>query len=874
MPKVYINGKECEAKDGKNMLEAAIDAGFDLPYFCWHPAMGSVGSCRLCAVKIFKDENDTKGSIQMACMTPVRDGIRMSINDPEAEEFRRYVIELLMINHPHDCPVCDEGGECHLQDMTAMCDQVYRKYRGKKRTFYNQDLGPFINHEMNRCIQCYRCVRFYKEHAGGKDLNVFGSRDRLYFGRAEDGKLESEFSGNLVEVCPTGVFTDKTAVKKYTRKWDLDSAPGVCMHCSLGCNVIPGARYGEMRRVRSRFSSDVNGYFICDRGRFGYGYANSPSRLQSDRMDGKDTSLENAIARVKEAIRDAKGVVGIGSPRTSIENNFALKRLVGDENYSCGIAQTEHSSVQTAIDALQNGPARTPSLAEIERADVVLVVSSDLTCEAPMMDFAVRQAMRKAPLDIAKQMSICNWDAKSVANALQDAKGKLHFISPSDQKLHEIAKSVTKAGIDETVAYATEIENLIRGDNAERPGAKEIAEDLKGARQPVVIASTTCGEDIVRAAANIAWALCDTGKDCWLSYIFSEANTVGSALVGGMEVETAIEKIISGSVDTLVICENDLTRRVDKKTIEKLRTSAKTIIVLDYLDTETVKTADIVLPTACVYESNGTLVNSEARAQTYYQVHTGLDRNEPAWKYASQIADNYDWTRFTDVLEEASRKVQAFAKIGPKTHENKIGIKGKIARESFRYSGRTAMNAHKTMFEPRPKTDDDTPFTFSMEGEYQDVPGGLAPIYWSPGWNSTSAINKFQIEVGGPMHGGHQGTRLIEPKKKTSEPYKIETKKGSKSVYLLSVPAFMGSEELTGYVDEIAGLAPREEIRMNAATAAKLGEKDGEESRLISGGIRVKIDESVAENTAIVPGGLEHTKHISSITHIYSGDGN
>ena len=130
-----------------------------------------------------------------------------------------------MTNHPHDCPICDEGGECHLQDMTVMTGHNQRTYRFNKRTYRNQDLGPFVSHEMNRCIQCYRCVRFYRDYAGGKDFNVFGSRNRTYFGRVEDGTLESPFSGNLVEICPTGVFTDKTEKAHYTRKWDLQTAP-------------------------------------------------------------------------------------------------------------------------------------------------------------------------------------------------------------------------------------------------------------------------------------------------------------------------------------------------------------------------------------------------------------------------------------------------------------------------------------------------------------------------------------------------------------------------------------------------------------------------------------------------------------------------
>jgi len=280
MAKILVDGKEYEVDGKTHLLHACLSVGLNLPYFCWHPALGSVGACRQCAVKQFKDEKDTRGRLVMACMTPATDGTRISIEDPEAREFRQSITEWLMVNHPHDCPVCDEGGECHLQDMTHMTGQVYRRYAGPKRTFRNQNLGPFINHEMNRCIQCYRCVRFYREYAGGRDLDAFNLRNQVYFGRHEDGVLQSEFSGNLVEVCPTGVFTDKTLKHHYTRKWDLQMAPSVCVHCAVGCNTIIAERGGLLRRIHNRYNSQVNGYFLCDRGRFGYGFVNSERRIR------------------------------------------------------------------------------------------------------------------------------------------------------------------------------------------------------------------------------------------------------------------------------------------------------------------------------------------------------------------------------------------------------------------------------------------------------------------------------------------------------------------------------------------------------------------------------------------------------------------
>ena len=237
--------REYQMNAEQNLLHQCLSLGFDLPYFCWHPALGSVGACRQCAIKQFKDEHDTEGRIVMACMTPAAEGTRISINDPEAVAFRAGIIEGLMLNHPHDCPVCDEGGECHLQDMTVMTGHDYRRYRFTKRTFRNQYLGPFLNHEMNRCIQCYRCVRFYREYAGGADFNAFGLRDPVYFGREQDGVLENEFAGNLVEVCPTGRIHGCNA------EAPLHAEMGLAARAFPVCPLRPRVQHQHRRALRN-----------------------------------------------------------------------------------------------------------------------------------------------------------------------------------------------------------------------------------------------------------------------------------------------------------------------------------------------------------------------------------------------------------------------------------------------------------------------------------------------------------------------------------------------------------------------------------------------------------------------------------------------
>ncbi|MGR9108284.1 MAG: NADH-quinone oxidoreductase subunit NuoG, partial [Gammaproteobacteria bacterium] len=449
MPNIEIDGIVHEVESGQNVLQACLALGLDLPYFCWHPAMGSVGACRQCVVTQYAGPGDERGRLVVGCMTPVSEGLRISVKDPAAVELRADVIELLMTNHPHDCPVCEEGGQCHLQDMTVMTGHTVRKFRGKKRTHRNQYLGPFINHEMNRCIACYRCVRYYQDYAGGKDLGVFGAHHHVYFGRSEDGVLENEFSGNLVEVCPTGVFTDKTYGKHYSRKWDLQTAPSVCVHCSLGCNTTPGERYGELRSIVNRYHGEINRYFLCDRGRFGYGFVNSPERIkQSELREGQSIAADTALEQLKSFVGSRKAI-GIGSPRASLEANYALRELVGRDRFCSGWTRSGNELIETVVSVLQQSDASNPSLSEIEHADAILVLGEDLTNTAPRLALAVRQAVRNAGFELAAQVGIPQWQDAAVREIAQDLKSPLFIASCASTRLDELASDLFHGAPDE-----------------------------------------------------------------------------------------------------------------------------------------------------------------------------------------------------------------------------------------------------------------------------------------------------------------------------------------------------------------------------------------------------------------------------------------
>ncbi|MCA9872675.1 MAG: NADH-quinone oxidoreductase subunit NuoG, partial [Anaerolineales bacterium] len=653
MTTITIDNQEYEVDEGHNLLHVALSLGLDLPYFCWHPALGSVGACRQCAVKQFKDENDDKGKLVMACMTPASDGTRIAIEDPEAREFRASVIEWLMTNHPHDCPVCDEGGECHLQDMTVMTGHVYRRFRFQKRTYRNQYLGPFINHEMNRCIACYRCVRFYRDYAGGRDFDVFATRNNVYFGRHEDGVLQNEFSGNLVEVCPTGVFTDKTLHEHYTRKWDLQTAPSVCTGCSLGCNILPGERYGVLRRIRNRYHHEINGYFLCDRGRYGYEFVNSERRIRQPILRSKhgryvqSVTAETAVARVAAIWQNQQTVIGIGSPRASLEANFALRQLVGPENFYSGMATAEHRLVKTAVAILQATPAPIASLHDCENSDAALVLGEDLTNTAPRMALALRQAAEIQPMHILAERKIPVWEETAVQVAIQNRTGPIFLATVQATKLDEVACRTFHAAPDDLARLGFAVAHAL--DDAAPAVADLSAEEdelvqfiaacLLKAENPLVVAGTSSGSAaVLQAAANVVGALHAHGRSPRIAFILPESNSMGVALLDGRALEEALETVAQASAASVIVLENDLFRRAPREAVNELLENAEQVVALDYLSNDMTLLADVVLPAATFAEDSGTLVSSEGRAQRFFQVFLPQGDVKSSWQWLGEVA--------------------------------------------------------------------------------------------------------------------------------------------------------------------------------------------------------------------------------------------
>lgn len=788
MPKIFIHNTPYEVKASKNLLEASLALGFDLPYFCWHPALGSVGACRQCAVKVFKDEEDTGGRLVMSCMEAVREGIRFSIDDPMAKAFRQQIIEWLMLNHPHDCPVCDEGGSCHLQDMTVMTGHDYRRSQFKKRTYKNQYLGPLIHHEMNRCIQCYRCVRYYRDYAGGDDLNVFSAHDHVYFGREKDGVLQSPFSGNLAEVCPTGVFTDKTLKEHYTRKWDLTMAPSICQHCSVGCNTIAGERYGEVRCIVNRYNSEVNGYFLCDRGRFGYEYVNSENRVQQPLIRNRvgEAVSEAELMEHLLTILPNSTLIGVGSPRASVESNFMLRQLVGAENFYAGINEDDAFLCNRVVQILEGGMVSSASLKDIADADAILILGEDIWNTAPMMALAVRQSVQKtAALASVEKSHLQLWQDAAIKEWVQEEKGFLAIVSLVNTPLNEIATTVLNAAPEDAArlgyAIAHEISSSLPAVNnlaeAQMNSVRNIATALLKAKKPLIISGiTNRNEGLIKSAYNIAAALHSSDRKAGIAYVMPQCNSLGLAMLRAPSYEGAVKRAKSEKGAILIVLENDLYKNHAPELVDELFGSCNSI-VLDALHNSTTEKADVLIPVATFAEGDGTLVNYEGRAQRFFQVFMPSNSwIKESWKWLNNIKSlrlqtgNGQIYKNDQLLEKLEAALPIFKNISGVAPASTDTIHGeRIPRAPHRYSGRTAINAGLNVSEPKPLQDNDSPLSFTMEGYKGLAPSSAIPFFWSPGWNSVQAVTKYQEEPGGRLRGGDPGLRLF-PLSETHQP--------------------------------------------------------------------------------------------------------
>ncbi len=864
---ICIDGKNYQVPAGNNLLATCLELNIDLSYFCWHPSLGSVGSCRQCAVIVFQNELDTQGRLVMACMTPLSDNMIISINSQKAKAFRAINIEALMTNHPHDCPVCEEGGDCHLQDMTLMSEHITRRYEGEKRTHKNQYLGPLINHEMNRCIGCYRCVRFYRDYCNDDDFNVFGSKNQIYFGRAQSGILQSNFGGNLSEVCPTGVFTDKTFSEHYSRKWDLQSSATICQHCSLGCHTYTGSYNKRVRRISNRQQQQINGDFLCDKGRYSYQYNNSEQRIttptlrDNNNRNQQSISSKQALTSLNKWLSEAGGsIVALGSSRSSIENNIAVKQLLQQHNsndfYSDNSAQ-QLALQQQQINFYQQQKIAPCSLADLEKSDCVLVVGENIDVNAPRLALSLRQMVRNKGIKLAANIGIAPWMDQAVRNVTQQSTSPLFMLSNQSSSLADISRSQQAIPNTQQVNLLQLVKCILNGDVSDKndqqlPLAQEIANSLSQATNPAIIHGSSSHGQLQSLLQDI-YKILALKTRCLLHYIVPSANSLALAIIAkkSHDLDAMLAQIKHQPPKLLLILESDLSWLVGEphaqSIYQEIFERIEHVVVLDHLLTDTAQMADLLLPSASSAEQQGCWLNSQGLLQLSQANLPPLALSQPSWLWCKQTDNQNSGTasqHYQQLLQDCAEQYPLLKTIIDYVQSPSIF---KQARQSIRASGRTAINANIDVKEYAPKTDQLTNSKFSMEGvapfrqQHTEIQTPSGAYIWQPKWNSGQSINKGntqpEVKLLSIFAAQSNSTENSTPNTETATSiHHIEDLTYNdlhfSGMTIVPLNSFYDDNELSHYCPSLNELMVAGAVKLNQQTADMLGWQDSQQVSL------------------------------------------
>lgn len=572
-----------------------------------------------------------------------------------------------------------------------------------------------------------------------------------------------------------------------------------------------------------------------------------------------------------DILRQSKKVIGIGSPRASVESNFALRELVGEENFYTGIAHGEQERLQLALKVLREGGIYTPALREIESYDAVLVLGEDVTQTGARVALAVRQAVKGKAREMAAAQKVADWQIAAILNIGQRAEHPLFVTNVDDTRLDDIAAWTYRAPVEDQArlgfAIAHALDNSAPAVDGIEPELQSkidvIVQALAGAKKPLIISGTNAGSaEVIQAAANVAKALKGRGANVGITMIARSVNSMGLGIMGGGSLEEALTELETGRADAVVVLENDLHRHASATRVNAALAKAPLVMVVDHQRTAIMENAHLVLSAASFAESDGTVINNEGRAQRFFQVYDPAYYDSKtvmleSWRWlhslhSTLLSREVDWTQLDHVIDAVVAKIPELAGIKDAAPDATFRIRGqKLAREPHRYSGRTAMRANISVHEPRQPQDIDTMFTFSMEGNNQPTAHrSQVPFAWAPGWNSPQAWNKFQDEVGGKLRFGDPGVRLFETSENgldyfTSVPARFQPQDGKWRI----APYYhlFGSDELSQRAPVFQSRMPQPYIKLNPADAAKLGVNAGTRVSFSYDGNTVTLPVEIAE---------------------------
>ncbi|WP_018138273.1 MULTISPECIES: NADH-quinone oxidoreductase subunit NuoG [unclassified Thioalkalivibrio] len=634
---IEIDGRTIEAPKGSMLIDVADDADIRIPRFCYHKKLSVAANCRMCLVEVEKAPKPLP-----ACATPVMDGMKVYTQSPLALRAQKGTMEFLLINHPLDCPICDQGGECELQDVAMGYGDSVSKYTEAKRVVKDKDIGPLIETEMTRCIHCTRCVRFGEEIAGVRELGATGRGEHMRIGTYVEKTVAHELSGNVIDLCPVGALTAKPS--RYTaRAWELSQAATIAPHDAVGSNLHLHTHDGRAMRVVPRDNEAVNETWISDRDRFSYTGLYAEDRLTRPRMkvDGQwqDVSWETALSYVVEGLKEtAPDRIGaLLSPSLSVEEHYLAQKVLR----GMGVTDIDHRLDQVDFSdeaAAPLFPYLGAAISDLDTADAVLLVGCNPRREQPLLAHRLRKAASRGA-----RVSLIN-----------DMLLDLTYPVQAQLVGHERDQVMALAGVAGQLAAAgkslpKKLEKVVKAAEADdadtRAAFEHIAKSLLDAEQGHVLLGQVAihGPAFATLRALAGWIAKHT--DARLGYLPAGASAAGAWLAGvlphrgpaGAEVEVAgrnAAEMLAEGRDAFVVAGIEPGRDgADPVALRAALEKAGFVVALSaYANTDLEAVADVLLPVATSFENSGTFVNAEGRWQSYRAAARAQEDTRPGWK--------------------------------------------------------------------------------------------------------------------------------------------------------------------------------------------------------------------------------------------------
>jgi NADH-quinone oxidoreductase subunit G len=660
MVNVEIDGKQLEVKEGAMVIEAADDAGIYIPRFCYHKKLSIAANCRMCLVDVEK-----VGKALPACATPITDGMKISTRSEKAIEAQKSVMEFLLINHPLDCPICDQGGECELQDVAMGYGGDVSVYAEKKRVVENKDFGPLICGDMTRCIHCTRCIRFGEEIAGIKELGATGRGEHMEIGTYVQLSLTSEMSGNVIDLCPVGALTAKPS-RFSARAWEMLQHESIAPHDCVGSNVLLHTFRNKVIRAVPKENDAINETWLSDRDRFSYEGLNSDERLTTPmvKTDGQwqevdwETALHKAVGGITKVLSEQGGeqLGAIASPNMTVEELYLLQKMirgVGSGNIDHRVAQQDFAGQENEAVF----PWLGQSIAELESNDAILLVGSNVRHDQPIAGHRIR----KAALAGARIMAV-----NSVDYDFNYSLAAKKIASPTKllQELGAILKSLSAISGN---ALATGLDALLADITADATH-EQIARELNDAGNASVILGLDAFAhpqfSSLRAIANQIATL-SSSKLCYLT---NGSNSAGAALAGALPHRgpAGADASVKGKTTSDMLASNlaayillgaEPELDCNAASAEALK-QAQFVVSMSAFSNDMVKEyADVLLPIAPFAETSGTFVNVEGRWQSFEGAVEPVAETRPAWKVLRVLGnlfecEGFDYVTSREVLDE------------------------------------------------------------------------------------------------------------------------------------------------------------------------------------------------------------------------------